>query len=173
MSNEENSNETVNESEEAVDESTKTAESGSDAAANIVSKIMELKDSNPKVFFGGIGGLVLVILIMSMMGGSSTKYLPASKIVNLSIGQTYTLKGVNSYDPMATIRLVAIPGSIAAYDDSEDEKDANSCKHLPQGTRVKLVQLQGAAGMGESAQVEIVNGECAGRKGWTTSNNLN
>jgi len=173
MSNEDNSNETVNESEEAASPAVEANESAPNAAGNAISKVLELKESNPKVFFGGIGGLVLVILIVSMMGGGGgSKHLPASKMVNLSIGQTYSLKGVNSYDPMATIRLVAVPGSMAAYDEGEDEDGANSCKHMPQGTKVKLVQVQDASGMGKSAEVEIVSGDCAGRKGWTTANNL-
>ncbi|NOR70995.1 MAG: hypothetical protein GQ532_15080, partial [Methylomarinum sp.] len=66
MSNDENSNESVdsvNESEEsnskAVEESTSQAvEESSNTVNNIISKVMELKESNPKVFFGGIGGLV-------------------------------------------------------------------------------------------------------------------
>ncbi len=194
MSNDENSNESVdsvNESEESTKQveneatnevvegasevaegASEVVEDTSNAEGNAVSKIMALKDSNPKVFFGGIAGLVIVVLVMMMSGGDN-KRLPVSKTVNLSIGQSYSLKGVNTYDPMATIRLVAVPGSIAAYDDTEDKDRGGECKHLPQGTKVKLLQVQQAFGKAKFVEVEILDGECAGRKGWAVSNNLN
>lgn len=183
MSNDENPNESVESVEsvesaepvEAVNESVEAndqaVEESSNAVNNIVSKLMELKESNPKVFFGGIGGLVLVVLIMMMSGGDK-KHLPVTQAVNLSIGQNYTLKGVNTYDPKATIRLVAVPGSIAAYDDSAD-KDGDECKHMPQGTKVKLIQVQDAFGKAKFVEVEVLDGECAGRKGWAVATNLN
>ena len=171
MSNDENSNESVDSVNESEESTSQAVEESSNAVNNIISKVMELKESNPKVFFGGIGGLVLVVLIMMMSGGDK-KHLPVSKAVDLSIGQNYTLKGVNTYDPMATIRLVAVPGSIAAYDDSAD-KDGDECKHMPQGTKVKLVQIQEAFGKAKFVEVEVLDGECAGRKGWAVATNLN
>lgn len=143
----------------------------SDAKDSAVAKIMELKDSNPKVFFGGIGAVVLVVLILMMSGGSSTKSLPVAKNVNLAVGQTYTLKGVNTTDPSAKIRLVAVPGSMAAFDDTEGEDDA--CKRITQGTKVKATQIQSAFGQTKFVEVEMVGGDCAGRKGWVISTNLN
>ena len=185
MSNEENAKETVSEIvddakekvSEIVDDTKETAneaaESASNAVSNIVSKLMELKESNPKVFFGAIGGLVVVILLMMMMGGGSKKNLPVTSSVNVSVGQNYTLKGVNSYDPAATIRLVSIPGSMAAYDDTEKGDREGACKHMPQGTKVKVVQVQQAFGKAQFVEVEMLEGECAGQKGWAISNNLN
>ena len=180
MSNDENTKEPVestnepedssNEAKESVNEA---AEAASKAAGNMVSKLLELKESNPKVFFGGIGGLVVIILLIMMMGGGSKKNLPVTAAVNASIGQTYTLKGVNSYDPAATVRLVALPGSMAAYDDTEKGDREGGCKHMPQGTKVKVVQVQQAFGKAQFVEVEILEGECAGQKGWAVSNNLN
>ena len=172
MSNDENSNETVSESEETVRPTVEVSETVEDSG-NALTKIMALKESNPKLFFGGIGGLVVAILAMTMMTeGSSNKHLPTSKMANLSIGQSYSLRGINTYDPMATVRLVAVPCSVAAYDDNEDDGGPSGCKHIAQGTRVKLLQIQEMAGMGKSAEIEIATGDCAGRKGWTTVTNL-
>jgi len=174
MSNDENPNESVNESKATETSPAEEVSNSNETAKNAISTIMALKDSNPKVFFGGIGGVVLLVLIVVMMsGGSGSKHLPASKVMNLSMGQTYTLKGINSYDAMATIRLVAVPGSIAAYDDSKDKDNDSSCKNIAEGTKVRLIQVQDTGGMGKSAEIEVVSGDCSGRKGWTNVTNLN
>jgi ElaB/YqjD/DUF883 family membrane-anchored ribosome-binding protein len=158
--------------EETVDDVVETAE---DVKDSIMSKATDLKESNPKVFYGGIGVLVLGILALLMSGGSNTKNLPAPRAVNLEIGQTYALKGVNSFDSDATVRLVSVPGSMAAYDEAEEvgegKNEATDCKRMPQLTKVKLTQLQDATGA-TYAQVEMIAGKCAGRKGWVISNNL-
>jgi hypothetical protein len=180
MSNDENANESVESTNDSDESTSNTAETGdktttaaaSNAAGNVLSKIMELKESNPKVFFSGIGGLVLVILVVMMMGGGK-KNLPVKQMANLSIGQVYELKGVNTYDPAATIRLVPVPGSMAAYDDTEEEDRKGGCKHMPQGTKVKLVQIQEAFGKAKFVEVEMIEGECAGKKGWAIATNLN
>ena len=178
MSNDENANESVesvNDSDESTSNTAKTGDktttSASNAAGNLLSKIMEIKESNPKVFFGGIGGLVLVVLIIMMMGGNK-KNLPVKKMASLSIGQLYELKGVNTYDPAVKIRLVAVPGSMAAYDDTEKEDREGACKQMPQGTKVKLLQVQEAFGSAKFVEVEMIDGECAGKKGWAVATNL-
>ena len=172
MSNDENANESVESADESTNKTTEKVNEASNAAGNVISKIMEIKESNPKVFYGGIGGLVVIILIMMMTGGNN-KNLPVRKMANLSIGQTYELKGVNTYDPAAKIRLVAVPGSMAAYDDTEAEDRKGACKQMPQGTKVKLLQVQEAFGSAKFVEVEMIDGECAGKKGWAVSTNLN
>ncbi|MCF6203283.1 MAG: hypothetical protein L3J59_06365 [Methylococcaceae bacterium] len=159
----------VDQAEEIMDDAVETVSEGTE---NIVSKVMALKESNPKVLYGGIGALVIVIFGLMMMGGGDKPPLPVAKAINLAIGQTYALKGVNTYDPDATVRLVAVPGSIAAYDDTEEEDREGECKHMPQGTKVKVSQIQEAFGKAKFVEVEMIDGECAGKKGWTVSNNL-
>lgn len=149
-------------------------EDASEVAGGFVSKVMAFKQSNPKVFFGGIGALVLVILFLMMSGGGgSKKQLSSVKMGNLAVGQTYSLRAVNSYDPNSTVRLVSVPGSLAAYDDTEEDDRVGDCKHIPQGTKVKVVRVQNAMGNTTSVQIEMLEGECAGSKGWTISTNLN
>lgn len=187
MSNDENSKESTesgNESKDTVEQVTETinevvediseaVEDIADVAESKVSKLMALKESNPKVFFGGIAGLALIIILFFMISGGPKKSLPMAKIANISVGQSYQLKGVNTYDPDATVRLVAVPGSLAAYDDTEEADREGECQHMPSGTKVKAVQIQESFGTTKFIQVEMLEGECAGQKGWVISNNLN
>lgn len=144
--------------------------SKSSAISDIVSKIMDLKESNPKVLYGAIGAIVVLILIMMMSGGSN-KSLPSASISNIAIGQTYQLRMHNSVDSEATVRLVASPGSLAAYDDTDLKDRSGDCTHLAQGTKVKAVQIQTIVSI-QYVNVEMLDGECSGRKGWVISSNL-
>lgn len=148
-----------------------SVESAKNAASNLLANFMALKDSNPKVFFGAIGGVVLLVLIMMFSGGSEPK-MPIHQSKAVVIGQSYVLKSANAYDPQATVRLVAVPGSMAAYDDTE-EADREGCKHINEGTPVKVIQSQDAYGKKDVfVEVEMTNGECAGKRGWALAINL-
>jgi len=176
MSNDENSNESVESVEEveapAAEVNEAVSEVDAEDGGNAISKVMALKESNPKVFFGAIGGLVLLVLVVMMMGGNNNA-IPSHKAANLVIGNTYTLKGINSYGSNVTIRLVAVPGSMAAYDESEKEGNDSSCKNIPQGTQVKLKQVQQAFGNAKFVQLEILgDSPCVGKTGWASANNL-
>ncbi len=172
MSIDDNTNESENLT--PAEETSQPASETPAAAGNMISKLLELKESNPKVFFGGIGGVALLLVVLMMSGGSDNK-LPVHQTKPMVVGQSYVLKSPNTYDPNATIRLVAVPGSMAAYDDSEENDREGACKHMPQGTTVKLAQS-----MNDStdknlvwAEVEITAaGECQGKKAWTSAINL-
>lgn len=166
MSNDENSNETT--------ESGKKAEVASNAVANVVSKALGLKESNPKVFFGAIGAVVVVILISMMSGGGGPeKSMSNAKILDVSIGGTYELDAPKtSADPDALVRLVAVPGSLAAFDDTDKKDRMGDCKHLPEGTKVKVLQLQRVFQSTQQAEIEMLAGACKGQKGWTFVYNL-
>lgn len=175
MSNGENEN--TNESENQTDaensneKANETVDKAQDAAKNALASVMALKDSNPKVFFGGIGAVVVLLLIVMMSGGSK-KTLPTHQNKAISIGQNYVLKSANAADPNAPIRLVTVPGSMAAYDDTEEE-DRSGCKLAQPGTPVTVVQTQDAYGKKDAfAQVELNTGECQGRKGWVLAIDL-
>ena len=156
MSNEENAKQTV--------ESTKST------VANLVSSMLSLKEKNPKVFFGAIGGVVVLIIIMMMSGGGGSKKVSGPEIKNLAVGQRYVLKSANAYDPAATVRLVAVPGAIAAYDDTEEADRSGACQHMAQGTPVTVLELQDAYGKKNAyAKVQIEEGECKGNSGWALS----
>jgi hypothetical protein len=164
MSNEEN--QTV---ETPVVEATATVNAAKSQINNIISKVLDLKESNPKVFFGAVGGVVVLLLIMMMSGGDS-KPVSGPVIKNLAVGQKYVLQSANAYDKDATVRLVSVPGTIAAYDDTEEADRNGACQHMPQGTPVTVIELQDAYGKKNAyAKVKMEEGECKGNEGWALS----
>lgn len=180
MSLDENNNETEaqNQAEELKQPETSSAADSAvaakDAAGNIVANLLALKESNPKVFFGGVGAAALVLVALIFGGGSDAK-LPVHQAKAMVPGQNYVLKSPNTYDPNATVRLVSVPGSMAAYDDTEENDRDGACKHMPLNTPVKLIQSQADTTDKNVlwAEVEITeSGECQGRKAWTSAINL-
>jgi hypothetical protein len=159
MSNEENSKQ-----EENVKE---TVASVKNTIGNLSSSLLSLKEKNPKVFFGGIGGIVILLIIMMMSGGGSKPSLTGPVLKDLAVGQRYVLKSANAYDPSATVRLVSAPGTIAAYDDTEEADRSGACQHMPQGTPVTVLDFADAYGKQKAyAKVRIEEGECKGNEGW-------
>jgi len=150
-----------------------SVESAKNAAGNLLATFLALKDSNPKVFFGGIGAVVILLLLILFTGSGSDAKMPVHQSKAIVVGQSYVLKGANAYDPQATIRLVAVPGSMAAYDDTEEGDREGGCKHIKEGTPVKVVQSQDAYGKKDVfVEVEMQSGECEGKRGWALAINL-
>ena len=174
MSNSEETEKKTSENVEAVAAEKTTPESVdttvSEAAPNkLLDDAMGLKESNPKVFFGGIVAIVGIILIVVMMSGGKNK-IPHKAFKQLVVGQQYTLKGANSTAGQSSVSMVSVPGVVAAFDDTVDEKGADSsCKQQPEGTAVKVLELQDFAGKKNAfANIEVLSeGKCQGRKGWT------
>ena len=144
-----------------------TAESPADKAGNIVATLLQLKETNPKVFFGAIGVVVVLLLILMMSGGETPKPVSGLTLKNLTVGQKYELKSPNSIDPSATVRLVSAP-STQAYDDTEVADRNTPCQHMPQGTSVSVVEIQDVSGA-KFAKVQIETGDCKGRDGWVSA----
>jgi len=154
MSNEENVN--------------KTADAAKEKAGKVFSLAMDLKEKNPKVFFGAIGGVVILLLIIMMSGGDSKPPI-TSAAKNLVTGQRYVLKNPNTYEVESPIQLVAVPGAIAAFDDSEDDGKGKveSCRRIAQGTPVTIIEFQDFAGKKNAfVKVQVEDGECKGSSGW-------
>lgn len=181
MSIDDNTNESENQNQEESTQSTRpesssqaneTLASAQNAAGKLLASAMQLKESNPKVFFGGIGGIVIVLLFLMLSGGDDKK-LPIHQSKAIVPGQSYVLKSANAYDTNATIRLVAVPGSMAAYDDTEEADRDAECKHMPQGTPVKAIQSQDAYGKKDVfVEVEMLQGSCQGKRGWALAIDL-
>jgi hypothetical protein len=146
----------------------KSVDAVKETAVKLFSLMMSLKEKNPKVFFGVIGGVVLLLLVMMMSGGDSGIVSgPSAK--NLVSGQRYVLKNPNTYEVESPIQLVAVPGAIAAFDDSEDEEKGKveSCRRIAQGTAVTVVDFQDFAGKKNAfVKVQVEDGECKGSSGW-------
>ena len=166
MSNEENAKQEEKvQQEENVKQ---TVESAKNTVGNLVSSFLSLKETNPKVFFGSIGGVAVLLVLMMTMGGDGTKPpISGPALKDLAVGQRYVLKSANAYDPAATVRLVSTPGAIAAYDDTEEADRSGACQHIPQGTPVSVLDFADAYGKQKTyAKVRIEGGECKGNEGW-------
>ncbi|MGZ8161369.1 MAG: hypothetical protein ACXWTK_04635 [Methylobacter sp.] len=150
----------------------KTIDSAKNMAGNLISSILSLKEKQPKVFFGVLGGIVLLILIMAS-GGDEPTPISGPTVKDLVVGQRYVLKAPNTYDPKATVRLVPVPGTMAAYDDTEEADRTSPCQHLPQGTPISVLDFQDAFGKKNAfVKVQIEEGECKGNSGWTLAINI-
>ena len=167
MSNEENAK--PEENVQPQENVTQPVEAATGAVGNMVSSFLSLKESNPKVFFGSLGGVaVLLVLLMTMGGDDGAKpVISGPALKDLAIGQRYVLKSANAYDVAATVRLVATPGTIAAYDDTEEKDRSSVCQHIAQGTPVSVLEFADAYGKQKSyAKVRIEDGDCKGTEAW-------
>jgi len=179
MSSEDNNNQPSESNQEAIEKETASkssedkAESIKKMAGGFLGSAMKFKDEKPKIFYGAVGGAVVLLGIM-MFGGGSGSSVSGPVMKNLVIGQKYVLQGPNAYDKNSTIRLVAVPGTIAAYDDTEEDDRVGGCKHMPPGTPVTVLGFQDAFGKKNAfANVKIeAEGECQGKTAWTNSINV-
>jgi hypothetical protein len=174
---EEKMHEAIETAEEKVSEAVEAAEAGAAeakekagaAAAKILAAMSDLKQKNPKVFFGAIGAVVLIIGYLMFFGGKP-EVISGPAQLNLVVGQNYTLKTPNSAGEKPLIRMVSTPGQMEAYDDTE-ETDREGCKNLPEGTGVAVKDLFKQPGM-NFARVEILDGDCKGKIMWTLAVNV-
>jgi hypothetical protein len=151
----------------------KTIDSAKNMAGNLISSILSLKEKQPKVFFGALGGIVALLILMMISGGDEPTPVSGPTVKNLVAGQRYVLKAPNTYDPKATVRLVPVPGTLAAYDDTEEADRTSPCQHMPQGTPVSVLDFQDAYGKKNVfVKVQIEEGECKGNSGWTLAINI-
>ncbi|NOR80733.1 MAG: hypothetical protein GQ529_07860 [Methyloprofundus sp.] len=158
--------------EEVVEDIKETVEEAVDAVEDAVDQakppLMKLKEENPKVFYGAIAGVVLVLGLFFMSGGDSGSKQHASAAISLD--QTYTLKAPNSVGE-TSLKILKVPGSMASFDNPEDVV----C-NAPVGTPVIARGFQDAFGKKQLfVQVEIQQeiADCRqGAKGWTLKNNL-
>jgi hypothetical protein len=154
----------------------KAVDTAKEIAGKLFTTMMDLKEKNAKVFYGVVGGVVLLLLIIMMSGGGSeTVAVTGPSAKNLAAGQRYVLKNPNTFEIASPIKLLPVPGSIAAYDDTEDEEKGKveSCRRIPQGTAITIIGLQDFAGKKNAfANVQVEEGECKGNTGWISSINI-
>jgi len=147
----------------------------SGSAKSMLATVMKIKDSNPKLFFGGVGGLLVVIILLMATGGGDSSPEAKLAVKELKAGQRYALKSANVYDPSATtVRLVSAPGTIAAYDDTEESDRSGACQHMAQGTPVTALEFADAYGKKNTyVKVRIEEGVCKGKEGWALTIDVN
>jgi hypothetical protein len=148
------------------DNANKTVDSFKTTVSNQLAAVMGLKEKNPKAFYGILIIVALSILIL-MMSGGDPKTVTGPTIKDLSIGQKYILKAPNTVDPSATVRLVPVPGTLAAYDDSEEADRKAVCQHMPQATPVEVMEFSDFGGNKKMfVKVKVLEGECKDKDGW-------
>jgi len=139
----------------------------SGSSGSILATVLKIKDDNPKLLFGAIGGLLVVILLLMTAGGGDSSSEAKVAVKELKAGQRYVLKSANAYDPSSTVRLVSAPGTIAAYDDTEEADRSGACQHMAQGTPVTALEFADAYGKKNTyVKVRIEEGGCKGNEGW-------
>lgn len=146
----------------------KSVDAAKETAGKLFSSMMSLKEKNPKVFFGAVGGVVFLLIVMMVSGGDSETISTAGP-KNLVTGQRYVLKNPNTCEVESPIQLLAVPGAIAAFDDSEDEDKGKveSCRRIAQGTAITVVDFQDFAGKKNAfVKVQVEDGDCKGSSGW-------
>jgi uncharacterized protein YjbJ (UPF0337 family) len=157
--------------EEAVEDVKETVEQAIDAVEDAAEQakpfLVNLKDENPKVFFGGI---VVVVAIFLFSGGSSkTQHV---QMVDHAVGQTYTLQAPNAL-PGTALKILKIPGQMSSFDNESSDDVVCSA---PSGTSATIKSFQEAFGRKNLfAHIEIQQeaGDCRqGVKGWTLTSNL-
>jgi len=167
---EESSNDTINDAVEKVTEVVEeTVEAVEEAVESSVPPLMKLKNDNPTVFFGGIAGVIIAIVLFML---SDEEGIGQHKQADMSLGSVHTLQAPNALEPgNVSLKILKIPGQMSAFDNDDDV----SC-NAPVGTSVTVRGFQDAFGTSQMfVQVEI-NQEIAdcrqGVKGWTLKNNL-
>lgn len=134
---------------------------------------LALKDNNPTTFYGIIGGVGVILVTLLALGlGGDDEILKKAESKGLAAGQKYTLKSPNVITDGAelpTVRLVATPGAIAAFDD--DENKTEECRKFPVGTNVTVLDKQESSTV-VYAKVQIEEGSCVGTIGWVLGINL-
>ena len=133
------------------------------ALKNIGAKVNDLRQSNPKVFYGGLGAVVILVLFL-LIGGSGTGQAPQVK-ATLTVGESYRLVNPNGGE----VLLVAVPGQFSSVD--YDEEDSQNICLVDSGTRVVL-QEETFINYIHYVKVQPSNGPCKGKSGWTSKVNI-
>lgn len=140
-------------------------------ACGLVKKFMALRDSKTKVFYGAIGGALLLLLVIVYSGGNPEIISERSAKV-FKVGQIYTLNNPNAAGGQAMTSIIKEPCVLQGYDRSQND-DLYVCL-APSGSKVKILQLADAYGVASlCAKVKVESGVCQGKEGWTLTNNIN
>lgn len=152
--------------EQAAEAPKEEAAAGETGLNKWVAMLTELREKNPKAFYGGIAGaVVLLLLILKLMGGGGVEQ---AKTVTVQVGQTYQLVNPNVTDG-GDVLLFQAPGRMGATDPEIREKE-KVCV-VDAGTRAKVLE-ESIINYVRYVKVEPMEGDCAGKQGWTSVVNL-
>ena len=125
-----------------------------------LASINELKNSNPRAFYIGIGAIVLILFWMvAVRPGGEDRAQSA-----LVVGQSYTINNPNGG------KVVLVSAAMMSSSEYTGEDSGNVCV-LDSGASAKLKQSR-IVNYIPFAQLEITSGECAGKSGWTSAVNI-
>ncbi len=133
------------------------------ALKNIGAKVNDLRQNNPKVFYGGLGAVVILFLFL-LIGGGGTSQAPQVKAA-LTVGETYRLVNPNGGE----VLLVAVPGQFSSAEYKEEDSqnicvvDSNTQVVLQEETFVNYIHY---------VKVQPSGGPCKGKSGWTSKVNI-
>lgn len=130
-----------------------------------IAMAMALREKNPRVFYGGIGAFVLIVLALLFFGGGEVEQAP---VPTVQVGQTYKLVNPNVTGG-GDVLLLQAPGRMGATDPELREKE-QICV-VEAGTPAKVLE-QTVVNYVKYAKVEPLAGECQGKSGWTSLVNL-
>lgn len=133
------------------------------ALKNIGAQVNDLRQSNPKVFYGGLAVVVILALFL-LIGGSDTSQAPQVK-ATLKIGETYRLVNPNGGE----VLLVAVPGQFSSSE--YDEEDSQNICLVDSNTRVVL-QEETFVNYINYVKVQPSDGPCKSKSGWTSKVNI-
>jgi len=129
-------------------------------AKDVVGNLISFSKQKPKVFYGCIGGLVLVVLIINLM-------TPGGEDIGgptITIGNVYTIASPNG----GPANLTSSPVFSSA--DYAGEDSVNVCQIKP-GTKGKALEKRFVTYI-NYVRLEILDGDCQGKKGWTAAPSL-
>jgi hypothetical protein len=133
------------------------------ALKNIGAKVNDLRQSNPKVFYGGLAVVVILVLFLLISGGG-TSQAPQVK-ATLKVGETYRLVNPNGGE----VLLVAVPGQFSSVEYNEEDSQ-NICV-VDSGTRA-ILQEETFVNYINYVKVQPSDGPCKGKSGWTSKVNI-
>ncbi len=132
----------------------------------LMEKLTALRQEKPALFYGGIAGVLLVLfLVIKMFGGGGVEQL---QVPAIQVGQTYKLVNPNVTGG-GDVLLFQAPGRMGATDPEIREKE-KVCV-VKAGTSAKVLE-QSVVNYVKYVKVEPVEGDCAGKQGWTSIVNL-
>ncbi len=140
-------------------------EEAKEAASGIAATVISLKEKNPKLFYGGIAAIVLLLFGLFFLGGGGGTKAP---VPTIQIGKTYTLVNPNVTGG-GDVLLFSAPGRLGATDPKIREQEQVCI--VDSGTKAKVTE-QTVVNYIQYVKVEPLEGDCAGKSGWTSIVNL-
>ena len=127
-----------------------------------VQNLIAALKANPKARYALIGAVVVIVLALVLSGGSEVaQRTPAT----LSVGQSVILENPNG----GNSHLTSGPGLLNTSG-AEEDKEQSVCL-AKSGTKA-IVREEQVVGQLPFVKVEITDGDCKGKSGWTSKVNV-